>query len=68
MAASTPADEVSTPLEMDDVELVLRRFASEQKNEALNKLISSMFTETAAQKVAHETSTKDPAEDSKEGE
>ena len=66
--STTPVDEVSTSLEMDDVELVLRRFASEQGNDALNKLINSMFTETAAQKVAHETSAKDPVEDSKEGE
>jgi len=53
---------------MDDVELTLRRFATEQKDEALMKLLSSMFTETAEQKVKHETAKGDKMEDSKEKE
>ena len=60
--------EESQGLCMDDVELALRRFAAEDKNEALNKLISSMFTETAMQKIKHETSSKDAMEDKKEKE
>jgi hypothetical protein len=61
-------DEKSTNLCMDDVELVLRRFASSKKDAALTTLLDSMFTETAEQKVAHEKAPGDSMEDKKEGE
>lgn len=60
-------DETSTPMDMDEVELVLRRFASKQNDTALIKLLNAMFTETAEQKIAHETSPMDKKEDMKEG-
>lgn len=60
-------DESSTPLEIDEIELVLRRYATETDDQALMTLIQSMFTETAKEKVAHETSSKDPSEDKTEG-
>jgi len=62
------ADEKSTNMEMDDVELTLRRFASKDQNEGLSKLLDSMFTESAEAKAKHENSASDPAEDMKEGE
>lgn len=61
-------DESSTPLEVDEIELVLRRFAAERNDSALTTLIQSMFTQSAADLIKHETSAKDPAEDSKEKE
>lgn len=66
MAQEQTIDETSTPLEVDEIELVLRRFAAEQKDSALMSLIQSMFTESAMDKVKHETASGDVAEDKKE--
>ena len=65
---SSSKDEKSTNMEMDDIELVLRRFASEDNNSGLSRLLDSMFTESAQDKARHENSPKDSSEDTKEGE
>lgn len=61
-------EESSTIMDIDEIELVLRRFASSKNDQPLTKLLNSMFTETAEEKVAHETSPSDKEEDKKEGE
>jgi len=61
-------DEKSTNMEMDEVELTLRRFASKDNNPGLDKLLNSIFTETAEQKAKHESNPMDSKEDKKEGE
>lgn len=61
-------EEESQGMNMDDVELVLRRFASSTNDQSLIKLLNSMFTETAEQKVKHEMNPGDKKEDKKEGE
>jgi hypothetical protein len=66
--SSNTLEENGTNMEMDEVELTLRRFASTRNDSGLNKLINSIFTETAEQKAKHESDPKDPAEDKKEGE
>lgn len=64
----TMLEEKSMGMNIDDVELTLRRFASSTNDQALMKLLNSMFTETAEEKVKHEMSPTDPKEDKKEGE
>ena len=61
-------EEKSTNMEMDEVELTLRRYASKSSDSGLNKLLNSIFTETAEQKAKHESSPMDSSEDKKEGE
>lgn len=61
-------EESSTKLGVDEVELVLRRFAMEKNDQPLTKLLNSMFTETAQQKADHENASEDASEDKKEGE
>lgn len=61
--ATATKDETNTKLDTEEIELVLRRFASEREDSALNKLINGIFTETADQKLQHENSAKDPVED-----
>jgi len=63
-----PSDETSTNMEMDEIELCLRRFASEDNNQGLSRLLDSMFTESAQDKARHENNPKDKMEDMKEGE
>ena len=62
------SEEQRMEMEMDDVELALRRFATSTNNQQLMKLLSSMFIETAEQKVKHEMAFGDMSEDKKEGE
>lgn len=52
-------------LDVDEIELVLRRFATEQKDSALMSLIQSMFTQSATEKIKHEMSPMDMMEDKK---
>jgi len=59
-------DEKSTNMEMDEVELCLRRFASEDNNQALSKLLDSMFKQSAMDLAKHENNPKDLAEDASE--
>lgn len=58
--------ESSTNLDVDEIELALRRFASSNNNQPLTKLLNSMFTETAEDLIAHENSSSDTSEDLKE--
>ena len=53
-------------LEPDEIELALRRFAMTNNNQALTKLLNSMFP-TAKDLVDHETAISDKNEDKKEG-
>lgn len=54
-------------MEMDDMELALRRFAMTNNDQALTKLLNSMFP-SAEEKIKHETAMGDMKEDKKEGE
>ena len=65
---SSPFEETSTNMELDEIELCLRRFASEDNNQGLSRLLDSMFTESAQDKARHENHPKDSMEDQKEGE
>ena len=53
-------------LEPDEIELALRRFAMTNNNQALTKLLNSMFP-TAKDLVDHELNKDDKNEDMKEG-
>lgn len=69
MKQQTPeTDETSTDLDIDEIELALRRFASANNNQPLTKLLNSMFTGTAEDLIKHENSPSDPSEDKKEKE
>ena len=59
-------EETSTNLEIDEIELALRRFASSRNEQALTKLLNSMFTGTAEDLVKHENSPSDSSEEMKE--
>lgn len=59
-------DEQTTNMEVDEIELVLRRFASSKNDRALSTLLDSIFTETAEEKVKHENNPKDVSEDKTE--
>lgn len=61
-------EESSTNMEVDEIELTLRRFAAERNDQALMKLLSSIFTETAEEKVKHENAPGDTKEDKQEKE
>lgn len=64
MKSSNPVGEEM--MDMDEIELTLRRFAMSKEDRALTNLLNSMFP-SAEDKVKHETSTKDVMEDKKEG-
>jgi len=53
-------------MEPDEIELTLRRFAMTKNDQALTKLLNSMFP-TAKDLVDHETAMGDKNEDMKEG-
>jgi hypothetical protein len=58
-------DESNSNLEPSEIEIVLRRFASAEKNRPLQDLLDKIY-KPAEDMMKHETSSKDPAEDSKE--
>lgn len=66
--AQESKDETSTSMDMDEIELTLRRHAMQTNDQPLTKLLNSMFTETAEDKAKHENSPGDSSEDKKEGE
>ena len=52
-------------MEPDEIELTLRRYAMQNGDQPLTKLLNSMFP-TAEEKVKHETNPSDRKEDMKE--